>query len=413
MSGRRLRVLSIASACPCPPIGGTRILIYRQLREIAAHHDVDLVTVDCPTATECRIDAIDFCAAVHFVELAEPERRWTALERLRWTSASAPFFMYQRYSERAQSLVDDLLARNRYDVVIAEDNEAGLYVRPAHVPPKVLTKHSLLSLQREQLAAIAPSHGQRWRDHIYASLLRRRERLEAALFDMIKLPTAADRREWRAIVGDRHEPLVVTNGVDTDYFAFSPRTGAVDRLVYTASFAAVPNVDAARMLIDEIYPKLRAQGSETPLYIVGKSPPEELCARGRTPGVTVTGTVPDVRPYFGSKGIAVIPLRVASGIINKVLEPMAMGIAVVASPLAVDGLHTDPSSVCLVASTPDEFADAIRRLRDDPELYRRLATAAYDYVLSHHSWPALMSEYRHAVEAVADGTWMGASRLVS
>lgn len=414
MSSSRLRVLSVASACPCPPVGGTRILIDRQLREIAAHHEVDLVTVDCPTAAECHVDAIDCCASVRFVPLAEPERRWTTIDRLRWSSASAPFFMYQRYSEQAQALVDELVARNRYDVIIAEDNEAGLYVRASHNPPKVLTKHSLLSLQREQLAAIADSHGHRWRDHIYATLLRRRERLEANLFDMIKLPTQADRREWQRIVGTGHEPLVVTNGVDTGYFGFRQRTGPVDRLVYTASFAAAPNLDAAQTLIDDIYPRVRATSEPlVPLYIVGRSPPEELRVREREPGVTVTGAVPDIRPFLGEKAIAVIPLRVASGIINKVLEPMAMGVAVVASPLAVDGLHTNPDKVCLVARTPDEFADAIRRLCDDADLYERLTRAAHEYVMSQHSWPALMAEYRRAVEAVAVGTWTGQSRLVS
>ncbi|MBI3769541.1 MAG: glycosyltransferase [Deltaproteobacteria bacterium] len=405
MSHRRLRVLSIASAYPSPPIGGTRILIYHQLLEMARHHDVDLIAVDCPTGSNCDLKGLDACASVRLVDLAESERQWTVLERIRWSSTSAPFFMYQRYSPRAQDLVDELLARYDYDVVIAEDNEAGLYVRSRHSPPKVLTKHSILSVQREQLATIAMSSARRCVDHLYAQLLRRHERREAALFDMVKLPTEADRREWQRIVGSHHDPLVVTNGVDTEYFAYEERTGPVTHLIYTASFGAVPNVDAARLLVDEIYPRIVHAAGELPLYIVGKSPPDELRERGRRMGVTVTGTVAEVRPFFAGKPIATIPLRVASGIINKVLEPMAMGVAVVASPFAVEGLQTDPANVCLIANTPDEFARAVAMLQVDPELYRRLTHAAHDYVVTQHSWPALMSKYRQAVETVATGTW--------
>jgi glycosyltransferase involved in cell wall biosynthesis len=109
----------------------------------------------------------------------------------------------------------------------------------------------------------------------------------------------------------------------------------------------------------------------------------------------------------------VVPLRVASGIINKVLEPMAVGAAVVATSAAAVGLEIDPREVCLVADTPEEFGAAIARLHRDPELYARLTTAAYRYVRQHHSWPRLMTEYRRTIEDLASaGNVRAAHRTV-
>lgn len=398
MSTRRLRILSIASACPFPPHGGTRILIYHQVRELARHHDVDLVMVDCPTAVECDPGGLDFCRSVRLVTLSTPERSWSLAEKVRLTlSTGAPFFVFQRYSEEAQRIVDDMVAATQYDAIIAEDNEAALYVRATWGPTKILTKHSILSSQRAQLACIAASKLERWRDRAYAFLQRSQERREASRFDLVKVPTASDLGQWQRITGRSTEGIAITNGVDVSFFPYQERHGDVDSLIYTANFAGVPNVDAVLRFIDDVYPRVTAQIGALPFYVVGRSPPPELQAR-KSSSIVVTGTVPDVRPYFTAKPIAVVPLRVASGIINKVLEPMALGVAVVATPLAVEGLDTDPRSVCMVAESAEEFADAIVRLASDAALYSDLTRRAREYVVTRHSWPHLMQRYRHAIE---------------
>lgn len=401
--GRRLRILSIASAYPYPAVGGTRILIFRQLAEMARHHDVDLVAVDCGRDEQFDRAGLPGCRSIEIVPIPEPERRFSRAEKLALTLRSRrPFFLYQRYSPEAQRRIDARCRARAYDVIIAEDNEAGLYVRAAHPGTKVLAKHSILSEQRLQLAAIASSPLRRTLDRVYARLLQLREREEATRFDLIKLPTGDDLERWRRITGDRAaSAFVVSNGVDPSYFSYRPRPGRVDRLVFTANLAAAPNVDAARRLIDDIHPRVTADLGPIPLYVVGKSPPPDLIARAALTGATVTGAVPDVRPYFGEKAIAVVPLRVASGIINKVLEPMAMGIAVVASRAAVTGLEVPAEDVCLVADDAPGFARAVVRLARDEALYARLTAAAHRYVRTAHGWPALMAAYRGRVERAA------------
>ncbi len=399
MLPNRLRVLSIASACPAPPVGGTRILIHQQLQAIAAHHDVDSVMVDCPSEVDCDLSSLPHCRSARLIAIPEPEREFDARMKLWLTARSrAPFFVYQRYSQEAQRVVDQLTAKHSYDLIIAEDNEAGLYVRRAHPGRKLLSKHSILSIQRRQLAQLQTSSVARTRDRLYSRMLASYERREAVRFDMIKLPTQADLRHWREIVGASPTGFAVTNGVDTDYFRYTSRHGSVDRLLFTANFSGVQNIDAALRLADAIHPLVMNQLAPMPLFLVGKSPPNSLRQRASA-NVVVTGTVADVRPYYAGKPIAVLPLKIASGIINKVLEPMAMGVPVVATRIAVEGLDTDtPARLCMIADTPEEFVAAIVALCRDDDLYQRLAIAARDYVSRHHSWPELMARYRTYAE---------------
>src|SRR5262249_44087826 len=152
-------------AFPYPPTGGTRILIFQQVTEMARHHDLDLVAVDAGDPRAFDRAGLPDCRSISIVPLAEPERRFSPWEKVALTVRTGhPFYLYQRYSPAAQRLVDERLVGGGYDVVIAEDGEAGLYVRPGHSGLKVLTKHAIMSVQRRQLADIAGSPARRTLD---------------------------------------------------------------------------------------------------------------------------------------------------------------------------------------------------------------------------------------------------------
>jgi sugar transferase (PEP-CTERM/EpsH1 system associated) len=145
-----------------------------------------------------------------------------------------------------------------------------------------------------------------------------------------------------------------SNGVDTDYF--SPDTGHANpyaagerALVFTGAMDYWPNVDAVQWFCDEVFPVLRQRVPDLRFYIVGSRPAPAVQALGQREGVTVTGTVPDVRPYIAHAAVAVAPLRIARGIQNKVLEAMAMATAVVVSPQALEGIDAEPGSELLLA----------------------------------------------------------------
>ncbi len=151
------------------------------------------------------------------------------------------------------------------------------------------------------------------------------------------------------------------------------------------SYAA--NSDAARFFCREIFPRVRARIPYATLTIAGSGPPHDLLQMAAAPGsgVTVTGRVPDLRPFLAEASVAVCPLRIGVGIQNKVLEAMAMGKAVVATTLAARALSQAPLSV---AEGPERFAEAILTLLDNPALAQQTGQDARRYVQTHHNWRA-------------------------
>jgi glycosyltransferase involved in cell wall biosynthesis len=171
-----------------------------------------------------------------------------------------------------------------------------------------------------------------------------------------------DPTEW-------HRTTVLPNGVDLEYWRRPDEVGLGRReIVFTGGMAYPPNADAALFLIREILPRVRAEVPDAHLSIVGRDPSPKLIAAGRTPGVTVTGLVPDVRPYLTAASVYAAPLRFGAGIQNKLLEALAMGVPTVASPNGVGGLVTTegirPPIAVVAPKDPARFAaTVVERLR--------------------------------------------------
>ena len=134
------------------------------------------------------------------------------------------------------------------------------------------------------------------------------------------------------------------------------------------------------------------------LLIVGADPSPEMRKLGDLPGVTVTGSVPDVRPFIRKSALMVAPLNIARGTQNKILEAMAMGVPVVTSTIAAGGVDAESVTHFLVADTPQAYAQAILRIVDSPAERNRLAVAGRQRMLSHHAWPRSMERLEGIID---------------
>ena len=148
----------------------------------------------------------------------------------------------------------------------------------------------------------------------------------------------------------------------------------------------LPNVDAAVWFSTEVWPAVRARFPAAEFRVVGRNPAAAVRRLAALPGVVVTGTVPDVRPLVSSAAVVVAPLRLARGVQNKVLEALAMGRAVVASPQALAALGAIPGEHLLAAATAAEWAAAVGGLLADPARCRELGASGRAYVERHHHW---------------------------
>lgn len=218
-------------------------------------------------------------------------------------------------------------------------------------------------------------------------------RIERALLQRAVHVLFASVRDRDALLepASRDRATVLPNGVDVDFWQRPEGSGlGRNEVVFTGGMDYPPNSDAALFLIREVMPIVRVEVPKAHLSIVGRDPIAKLVAAGRQPGVTVTGLVPDVRPYLTGASVFAAPLRFGAGIQNKVLEALAMGVPTVASPNGAGGLVTTegirPPLTVASPRDPAGFAAV---------LVERLRAAAADptppsdgrvFVARHFSW---------------------------
>jgi glycosyltransferase involved in cell wall biosynthesis len=147
-----------------------------------------------------------------------------------------------------------------------------------------------------------------------------------------------------------------------------------------------PNVDATRYFCREIFPLVREAMPEALFYIVGRNPTRQVRALAREANVVVTGSVPDVRPYLAKARVAIAPLRIARGIQNKILEAMAMGLPVVGTSEAFQGIQATMADGIRIADDPEGFAQEVLALLKDHDLHRLCSHHARCYVECRHRW---------------------------
>ena len=223
--------------------------------------------------------------------------------------------------------------------------------------------------------------------------LTRTRRYEGQLpgqFDHVLITSGVDRQALLELIPKQTvaAPVsVLPNGVDWDYFS---QDQGVNRepatLILSGKMSYHANVTMAMYLMNQIMPRVWAKRSEARLLIVGKDPPASVRGLADHPAVTVTGTVPDFRPYLQRASIAVVPLLYGAGIQNKVLEAMASGTPVVSTPPAVLTLDAEPDRDLLIAQTPEEFSEKIIYLIENPQLRSQIGSAGRRYVENNHQW---------------------------
>jgi glycosyltransferase involved in cell wall biosynthesis len=294
------------------------------------------------------------------------------------------------FSARLRELVRDW----RPDLVQAELGVMGQYLTGL-ARPTVLVEHDPGAAAAADLAAWERGPrgiGRR----VDAFAWRRYERRLLATAEATVAFTEHDRAALRALAPDarvvRIAPGVRLPGEPSDPVGTPP-----PRVLFLGSFIHPPNVDAAIRLARDIMPSVRARVPGATLEIVGDAPPAAVRALGGD-GVVVTGQVPDVRPHVDGAAVVAAPLRLGGGMRVKVLEALAAGKAIVATPRAVAGLELVPGTHAVVAEDDADLSDALANLLEDPERRRRIGSAAREWAGAQLGWERTAAAYAELYE---------------
>jgi len=380
-------LLFLAHRIPYPPDKGDKIRSWHLLRHLAENWAVHLgAFVDDPEDWRHASKLAEVCADLKLVPLDPGRRKWHSLAGL--ATGEALTLPYYR-DATLTAWVRDKLATG-VSAAVVYSSAMAQYVMDARDIRRIMDFVDIDSDKWRQYAPTKP-----WPlSWLYAREARKLlewERRVARAFDASLFVSEAEARDFR-VLAPESAPKVgfFNNGVDTDYFspahAFdSPFPAAGRALVFTGAMDYWPNVDAVAWFAREVLPRVRRAAPDVRFYIVGSRPAPDVRALAGE-AVTVTGRVPDVRPYLAHAAAVLAPLRIARGIQNKVLEGMAMAQAVVATPQALEGIAARPGEEVWVAEDAAAQAEQILGLLRARDRAREMGAAARRRVVADYTW---------------------------
>jgi polysaccharide biosynthesis protein PslH len=399
-----LRILYLCHRVPYPPDKGDKIRAFHQIRHLARHNRVHLLTLaDGPVPPLEPLE--EMCERV---EVFPVGRRAAYLRAALGALGRRPLTLSFFDSAALHQRVKELAAGERFDAIVAYSSAMAPYVEPFGGVPAVLDMVDVDSAKWEQYSRFAPPLLR----PVYALEARRLRTYEASLaerFERIVLATGNELRLYGSFApGARSE--AVPNGVDFDCFhPLDLPKAEKPLLVFTGQMDYFANVDGVSFFAREVLPRIRERIPAAEMVIVGRAPVPAVRALAELPGVSVTGAVGDVRPFLARAWAFVAPLRIAQGVQNKVLEAMAMNVPVVCSERVLAGLAEggfehgrDLLAVPLAensAEGAEAFARCVADLLEDAGLRGRLAAGARRRLAHGYRWPANLERFEEIVAA--------------
>lgn len=390
-----MNVLYLCHRFPFPPKRGGKIRPFNMIRHLSANgHRVTVCSLArSPQEAEEARGIAPYCADYSMAQVADPLQTLRMIVRL---PLRTPSSMGYFYSPSLAQRVSRLLSERKWDLIFVHCSSVAQYVEQVNGVPKILDFGDMDSQKWLEYANYKPfplSLGYRLEGN---KMLAAEKRL-ARKFDLC---TATTRAEWETL--DSYRTGVATdwfpNGVDADFFCPADEPYDPDTLSFIGRMDYYPNQECMTRFCQQVWPLLRLRRPQIRLLIIGADPSPAMRRLGDLPGVTVTGSVADVRPFVRQSALMVAPLNIARGTQNKILEAMAMGVPVVTSRVAAGGVDAEADQHFVVADTVEEYCSAILRILDDPSERQRLAIAGRQRMLSNHAWPHSMARLDRIIE---------------
>ncbi len=391
-------LLFLCHRIPYPPDKGDKIRAFHMLEHLARSYDVHLGCLADDPGDLQYLPALRTRTAT--VGCFAFDRRAARLRSLAGLGAGRALSLDYFWNRGLAAWVTRTLAQRTIAQVFVFSSAMAQYVMQVSDMPRML---DMVDVDSEKFAAYARNASLPMR-LFWAREARRLlafERLAALRFDCTLFVSPAEEARFLQLAPDcAGRTNWVENGVDLGYFSPhhqfpSPFAPGEIAIVFTGRMDYKPNIDAVRWFANAVLPRLAAQPCV--FVVVGAEPAPTVKALARRPGIRVTGRVPDTRPYLAHAALVVAPLRIGRGIQNKVLEAMALGRPVLASPAAVEGIRTGGERAVLVAT------DAIETARLAEEVlnggHPSLGAAARRAVLRFHDWRATLARLDPMLEA--------------
>ena len=339
----------------------------------------------------------DYC---HSIDVIRLRPQWSKVKSLLHLFSSKPMTLPYFYSRRLQDLVRRRLQEEKINVIVVFSSCMAQFVPHDVAVYKIIDFADVDSDKWFQYAKhvkfpfsmIYQLEGQR---------LRKYEISLASRYDCCTVVSQVEEHLFRSY-SDRFILSTVPNGVDLEYFQPREREPDQPLMIFMGVMDYYANVDGVLYFHRRILPHIRSRFPQVKFTVLGGNPTRAIRRLGRSENVTITGYVKDVRPFLNRATVCVVPLRIARGVQNKILEAMASGLPVVATSRAAEGIDARPGRDLVVADDPVEFAARTVKLLFDRQLQQKLSRNARKLVESKYHWNNCLQKLDLILEAIPE-----------
>ena len=375
-----MKIFVLLPRIPYPLEKGDKLRAFNQIKQLAKHHEIVLCALnDDPKVSEQ--DAFralqPYCQSINFIKISKPQ---ILLGLTKAFFKGLPMQCGYFYTRKAAKKIDALIAKHKPEMLFGQLLRVAEYIRHKNLP-KAIDYQDIFSYGMKRRADIASFITR----PIYNMEYRRLLRYEASTFEDFDVKTIISEPDRALFPHEkRDEILIVPNGVDHDYFKPQEHEKLYD-LVFTGNMSYPPNVNAVEYLAEEIMPMVWKTLPEVKLYIAGATPDPRV-KKAASDKIIVSGWLDDIRYAYAQSRVFIAPMRIGTGLQNKLLEAMSMSLPAITSPLANASLGAKPDKEILVGSNAQEMAQHIITLLTDKEKAERIAQAGFDFTNRVYDW---------------------------
>lgn len=392
-----MRLLFVTHFFPYPPIGGGRIASFNSLKSLARRMEIVLASLVDSEPAEFLEEMGRYCSDVKVHRVRKS--KYVALGR--GLVGQPPGTAAKYFDPEFGRLIQSAIKEYDIDLVDFQHLNTASYRSWVGSTPAVLREHNIEYKVWERHAQHAASIFERLYVSRVAPRLKAYEARVAPQFDRCITVSEADAGHLRNVAPTARIE-VIPFGVDMEYFVPDDAvTEEPQSIVLTGGFSWQPKQHNLRVLLTEIFPRIRARLPNASLTVVGKGAPDEFRVLAqKIPGVTLTGSVPDVRPYLHRAALAINYLESGGGIALKVLEAMAMRKPVLSNSLGCEGIRVQHGENVFLADGIESFAEAAVLLLRNSSIRQRIAEGGYQLAKKEYGWDRLADQLEDCYASV-------------
>lgn len=382
-----MKLVMIVSRVPYPLEKGDKLRAYHQLRLLALKHELHLICLsDKNTKPEHLEHLRHLVKSLHVFQL---NKMSIAFSLFRGLFSNKPFQVHYFYNASVARRINKLIDEIHPDHIYCQLIRTAEYVKNRHDFAKTIDYMDALNAGMRR--RLERTWGiKKWLIQEESNRLVRYENL---IFDYFEHHTIISQQDKELIYHkDRSKIHVVPNGVDTAFFTPNKEVKKEYDIVFTGNMNYPPNIDGAIRLVREIKPLVEGKMRPVSILIAGADPSNEVLLLDKIKGVKVTGWVEDIRDAYNAALVFVAPMRIGSGMQNKILEAMSMTLPCITTTIAANAFNSEQKKKLFIADSNQDIASHIIELLNRNDISQKSGEEARTLVLSNFNWSASVEQ---------------------